>query len=207
MSDIKKHKETRLKVDRNQELLEMLHGRPISGLKIAAAAGQEEAMFQLAHFYLYGYRDPRGTGYESTAQDLRLARTYFQIASNKGHANAKLHLAICYENGLGGTKDVVKALDLYRELLEEIPDVATDIGRCIQKKAKQNLELTAAEVTFLLPPPQKDGSYELQSLGTLAARSISKALAPAAPKKSQSVVTPEASSTQKNDKLTFKCDG
>jgi prolyl 4-hydroxylase len=85
-------------------------GRPAEGVALverAAAAGDAEGNFILAHWYLYGSDRPR---------DIGTARTCLDKAAHGGNTDAVRILANLTAGGIGCTADWDKAVDMLRQI-------------------------------------------------------------------------------------------
>src|SRR6059058_618264 len=85
-------------------------GRPAEGVALverAAAAGDAEGNFILAHWYLYGSDRPR---------DIGAARACLDKAAHRGNTDAVRILANLTAGGLGCAADWDKAVDMLRQI-------------------------------------------------------------------------------------------
>ena len=77
----------------------------------AVVSGYGPAAFVLGYYY------QEGNGI--TVKDAASAYNYYKIGADLGDRNAMSALAGCYRNGIGTSKDINKALDLYLKLSED----------------------------------------------------------------------------------------
>jgi TPR repeat protein len=79
---------------------------PLADLKLKAAAGDMDAVFELAYVYEHG---------KGTRKDERQAAEYYRAAAEKGDSTAANNLAVMYEQGRGVKKDLRQAVAWYQE--------------------------------------------------------------------------------------------
>ncbi|WP_337634242.1 tetratricopeptide repeat protein [Prevotella sp.] len=79
----------------------------------AVVSGYGPAAFTLGYYY--------EEGNSITVKDAASAYKYYKIGADLGDRDAMSALAGCYRNGIGTSKDINKALDLYLKLSEDDP--------------------------------------------------------------------------------------
>jgi TPR repeat protein len=100
----------------------------LADLEKLAKGGNAKAQNQLGTYYFI-----RSLAGEN--KDYPLAVTWFELAAAQNEAHALFNLGVCYERGLGVTKDLKRALEYYRQ--------AADLGL---EKAQLNCALTLQEM-------------------------------------------------------------
>jgi TPR repeat protein len=99
--------------------------------KKSAASGNAEAMYQIAHAYLFGNTAPK-----AVADPDREAATWYFKAASAGHAEAAYTLGLLFIAGKGVVEDRKEALRWFR--------VAADRGHAEARKAMETTEKAAS---------------------------------------------------------------
>jgi prolyl 4-hydroxylase len=97
-------------------------GRPADAVKLieeAAAAGNPEGQFIVAHWLLYGSDRPR---------DAKAARRHLEQAAASGKAEAARVLAHVTANGTGGEADLPRAMELLQQAAASDPVAARELA-------------------------------------------------------------------------------
>lgn len=99
--------------------------------KKSAASGNAEAMYQIAHAYLFGNTAPK-----TVADPDREAATWYFKAASAGHAEAAYTLGLLFIAGKGVVEDRNEAIRWFR--------VAADRGHAEARKAMDTTEKAAS---------------------------------------------------------------
>jgi TPR repeat protein len=92
-------------------------------IKQAAASGNEEALYAMATWHLFGRFVPK---------DFRKAAQYLKKAARRHYAPAMFDLAVLYETGRGVTKDKNRAFKQYMCAARQGDvDALKSVGRCL----------------------------------------------------------------------------
>ena len=89
------------------------------------------------------------TGYLDIPQNMEVAFKWTELAS-KHNDYAKFDLARCYSNGIGVNKNIIKALELYIELLNSVPD-SSNLKKTISRQFEDKIQkLTQKQKIFFV---------------------------------------------------------
>src|SRR5688572_14206784 len=93
-------------------------------LRRLGCEGLEEAQFYLGAMYQHG---------DGVRRNYRLAREWYAMAARSGHSGALNNLGTLLAQGLGGAKDLGRALQLYRAASRKgDEDGAYNVGCCYE---------------------------------------------------------------------------
>lgn len=85
-------------------------GERSDALRLRALSGDAEAQLELAQEFFYG---------RNRRKNPTLARYYFKQAADRGSVEGLFNLAVCWEQGFGGEKNLPLAFSLYRKAAEK----------------------------------------------------------------------------------------
>ena len=106
---------------------------------MASDAGDPKGMYWLGKMEMYG---------RMTDRNLNADRQLAEKAIKEGYQNAKMILAVCYYYGLGLERNAVKAIELWRDVIDAGRfDCVTEFGPAYENGRGVDVDLrTAAEL-------------------------------------------------------------